>query len=277
MNIWTLSDIHFTIPEAWGLLQPFAIPDADICVVAGDMCDDLVPALKWLGKVIRPHMPVVTVLGNHDFYGHDIPAGRRRAAELASDFGLTLLDDTAAVVGGVRFVGGTLWTDYRLFESLSNPPLFTQSECMYAAKDRFGDFQEIWATEASDRMMARLIYPKELVRLHEQTVSYIDGILSEPFDGATVVVTHHAPCPRSVHQKFVGDVTSAAFVSDLSGMIEVRQPEVWIHGHVHDSFDYEVGLTRVLSNPRGYDRFPNLSFDPGLVIEVPASHKRQLR
>ena len=60
---------------------------------------------------------------------------------------------------------------------------------------------------------------------------------------------------------------NGAFVSDLSEVIERREPDLWVHGHVHDSFDYQVGRTRVVSNPKGYEH-ENPSFVPGLVVEV---------
>lgn len=64
---------------------------------------------------------------------------------------------------------------------------------------------------------------------------------------------------------------NACFVSDLEARILRWQPQLWMHGHTHDSFDYRIGATRVIANPRGYARdgvAENKSFDPGLVIEV---------
>jgi Icc-related predicted phosphoesterase len=60
---------------------------------------------------------------------------------------------------------------------------------------------------------------------------------------------------------------SAAYVSDLSAVIKKGKPTAWIHGHVHESFDYRVGATRVLCNPHGYAS-ENPSFNPSLVVEV---------
>lgn len=96
---------------------------------------------------------------------------------------------------------------------------------------------------------------------------WLDGQFSEQFDGPTVVVTHHAPHPGSVHPGFTNDLLTPSFVSDLSSEIERWQPDLWVHGHVHDSFDYRVGRTRVLCNPRGCGD-ENRDFNPGLVVEV---------
>jgi hypothetical protein len=81
-----------------------------------------------------------------------------------------------------------------------------------------------------------------------------------------------------VHPRYAGDLLNAAFVSDLTPLVE--QADRWIHGHIHDSFDYRVGKCRVVANPRGYAlnrlsaespeqiEWENPAFDPWLVVEV---------
>ncbi len=83
-----------------------------------------------------------------------------------------------------------------------------------------------------------------------------------------MVVTHPAPNPGSVHPRYAVDLLSAAFVSDLSKLIEGRRPALWIHGHVHSSFDHRVGPTRVICNPHGYGRYENRAFNPALVVDI---------
>jgi hypothetical protein len=59
------------------------------------------------------------------------------------------------------------------------------------------------------------------------------------------------------------------FVSDAESLL--AGVDLWVHGHTHDSFDYRVGTTRVLCNPRGYARdgmVENPRFDPGLGVEI---------
>ncbi len=64
-------------------------------------------------------------------------------------------------------------------------------------------------------------------------------------------------------------------MSDLSEVIARGRPALWVHGHVHDAFDYGVGATRVLANPKGYGPKriggspENAAFDPALIVEVP--------
>ena len=99
--------------------------------------------------------------------------------------------------------------------------------------------------------------------------AWLAARLDEPHDGATVVVTHHAPSRRSIHPRFAGTLLNVCFASDADHL--GGRPALWIHGHVHDSFDYDLRGTRVVCNPRGYarDGVPeNPAFDPDLCIEV---------
>ncbi len=268
MEIWTLSDIHLTIPQAKSFEMPFAVPEADVCVVAGDISDNLAYSLEWLSRNILPHMPVVTVLGNHEFFGWGIPDGRRKAARMATDLGIHLLDDSSTEIGGIRFAGGTLWTDFGLFEDEDENTAFTRRACMAEAKQKFGDFDEIWATEANDRHMARLFNPRDAAELHRGTGAYLDRLLFDADGTPTVIVTHHAPSARSIAPKFSGSATSAAFASNMDSFVSAFQPDLWIHGHVHDSFDYQIGRTRIICNPRGYEAYANPDFLPALLCRV---------
>src|SRR5690606_28030632 len=108
--------------------------------------------------------------------------------------------------------------------------------------------------------------------------SWLQAALQEPYDGTTVVITHHAPHPLSIHEQYRGDLTNAAFVNDLASLLPYAK--LWLHGHVHNNFDYRVEGCRVVANPRGYARnrrevdsadqllFENPAFIPQLVVEV---------
>ena len=269
MRIWILSDLHIPQKDAIKLVKPDRYPVADVCVLAGDVTDSMHLAVNWVGKVIRPHMPVVWVPGNHEFYDTSIEGGRKNAKLIANAQGVTFLDNSAAVIDGVRFLGGTLWTDYAIdaSEGYSDRDQ-TIRNAMYAAKNCIADYANIYLqSPKGDGVIPRLVRPPDLAGLHQETRQYIDDALGLSFDGKTVVVSHHAPHPNSIHPKFEGDVTNGAFVSDLSDVIERRQPDLWVHGHVHQPFDYLVGKTRVVCNPRGY-AIENEAFEFGKVIEI---------
>ena len=137
---------------------------------------------------------------------------------------------------------------------------------MQVAEERLDDFKII---KIERGYKLRTLQPMDTARLHTATLAFLRKELSREFDGTTIVVTHHAPSPRSIAPRFQNDPLNPAFVSDLEAFIERYGPSLWVHGHVHDSFDYWVGRTRIVCNPRGY--FPdqlNPAFDPLLVVET---------
>lgn len=269
MRIWILSDLHIPQKDAIRLLKPDRFPQADACVLAGDVTDSMHLAINWVGKVVRPIMPVVWVPGNHEFYDTSIESGIKNARLIAEALNVTFLDDSVEIMDGVRFLGGTLWTDFAIDAPATG---FERGvaikNAMWAAKNGLADYNNIYLQAPRvDGVIPRHIRPDDLVNLHHKTKAFIDDALSVPFDGKTVVVSHHAPHRASIHEKFEGDATNGAFVSDLSDLIERRQPDLWVHGHVHQPFDYLVGKTRIICNPRGYG-IENENFEFGKIIEL---------
>lgn len=104
------------------------------------------------------------------------------------------------------------------------------------------------------------------------SAAFIQTELSQPFDGPTVVVTHHEPHRYSIPVRRQNDLLSACYASDLSDLMLSGHPDLWVHGHVHDPVDYEIGHCRVVSNPRGYPGETG-SFEEGLVIELDARNE----
>lgn len=261
-RIWVLSDLHLRQRDALDLMKPSTFPEADVCVVAGDVCDRINLSINWIGKVVRPRMPVVAVLGNHEFYGGCMQTIRKNAAMLARSMDVALLDDSAVEIAGIRFVGGSLWTDFRLYENRGIP----RDKAMTAARVSLADYGE---TTVLDHDRYRSLKPEDTAAMHAATRAYLDAFLKEGSSLPTVVVTHHAPHPGAVHERYAGHDVTPAFVSDMSEEIARWKPEVWIHGHVHSNFDYFVGGTRIVCNPRGYrGGLENPEFDFMKVITV---------
>jgi len=252
LRIWPLSDLHLEIRNLEG---PLDIQDADVCVIAGDLSRPLTEAIHWLAHEIAPYMPVVYVPGNHEYYRSSIREGNQDGIAAAKRAGIHLLMDDVVVVGGVRFLGAILWTDY---EIMGQKPL-----AMFNAARGMNDHRLI---ALQSRPYQRFL-PEDALTMHENSRAFLTSALRIPFSGPTVVVTHHCPHPLSIHPKYAHDLLTAAFVSDLSDLIEIGEPDLWIHGHTHTSFDYKVGKTRIVCNPRGYGR-ENKSFDIEKIIEL---------
>mgnify|MGYP001037478036 CR=1 FL=1 len=269
MKIWTISDLHlFGDFETFGNhIRP---PNADVCIVAGDLSNDIEATFRWLGRVIRPHMPVMYVLGNHDYFGRTVSATRGDARQLAEENRIILLDDDVVVGGGVRFVGGTLWTDFELFHDRMSGDLEVtrrrraRESAMEFAAENMPEYQLGWIGSGDT---LRHLSPVDTFEMHWKTRAFIEETLARPFDGPTVVVTHHLPHRDSLLDAFAGGKLNPAFGSDLSDIITKYQPALWIHGHTHASFDYRVGETWVLCNPRGNGK-GNPNFNWKMVAEV---------
>jgi predicted phosphodiesterase len=247
MKLHIVSDLHFEHDPQWRLPRA----EADVLVLAGDIA----PGLRGLGAFFKYGKPVIYVPGNHEYYGENMPGLAAAMRLYAKTCGITILDKDEAVIGGVRFLGTTLWTDFHLFGA------DRAREALAYADKHLNDYITIrngkggWFTAAQSG------------ELHRTSAAWLERKLSEPFAGPTVVVTHHAPHPNSVNKRFGGHLLNCAFVSDLSRMMGTA--DLWIHGHTHDSFDYTVGSTRVLANPKGY-RDENKAFVPDLVLDLDA-------
>lgn len=254
MKLHVISDLHMNFES---MERPRA--DADVVVLAGDVARPAAAAQWALGF----EKPVIYVPGNHEFYGSSVEATLAELQRLFAGSHVHLLDNRAVELQGVRFLGSTLWTDFRVG---GDGPL--QDAAMAEAQKFMFDFSKIRiGAPPSDRVLS----PQDTTRIFDSSARWLDEELSRPFSGPTVVVTHHAPSPKSIHPRFAGSPLNAAFVSDAERLLQGRRARLWIHGHTHDSFDYEVDGTRVLCNPRGYARdgkIENARFDPLLTVTL---------
>lgn len=254
MKLWIISDLHLEFG------QPFVGPplDADVLVCAGDLLTrGIVPSIEWLATDIPSSMPVVFTAGNHEYYGASVQESIREARLLRDRHPrIHFLENEAVDIGDVRFVGATLWTDFRI--NGGDPEL-----AMAAAQSGMNDYRKI----KFSKLPYRKFKPIHAYRKHQESRAFLKATLADTSPRKTVILTHHAPSPRSIPPEFQGDPLSACYASDLEAMIVEGQPALWVHGHVHKRVDYRIGETRVLANPRGYPGERN-DFDPRLVIEI---------
>jgi predicted phosphodiesterase len=253
MRIRVLSDLHLEF-ASWR--PPPA--EADCVVLAGDIHVGT-EGLQWATQHF-PDIPVIYVPGNHEYYGGNLPDVRDAIREEGNRTGIHVLDKDEITIAGVRFLGATLWTDFALYGSSPE----SVRRAMDFADCRMADFSLV---QYGDYGHFR---PQHARAIHLEQARWLTERLAQPASGATVVVTHHLPHPRSIHPKYRGDPLNVAFVSDLDRL--VRAPvALWVHGHTHESMDYVVNATRVVCNPRGYlPEDPNSAFIPTLVVKLGA-------
>ncbi len=253
MKLNILSDLHLGFGSMDG-----PVNDADVVVLAGDISRPR-EAAAW---ALRLGKPVLYVLGNHEFYGSSIDGAADELKRLCAGTQVQVLDDTEVVIGPVRFLGSTLWTDFELFDDPQQ-----QAAAKLEASRLLRDFSRIRRDEGADRLFT----PDDSVSLFKRHVRWLEARMASAHAGPTVVITHHAPSPRSIHPRFADSLLNACFVSDLSRLLGADRASLWIHGHTHDSFDYRVNSTRVVCNPRGYAKGgvnENPLFDPDFTVEV---------
>lgn len=279
--IHVLSDVHLET-------GPYEMPpdlSCDIVVAAGDIgpVEVAVPWLAALGK------PVVYVLGNHERYGTTVEGAVSRARALAEGTQVRVLENQAVVVGGVRFLGATLWTSYGnwakplVHEALRRMNDFhdiAMGDWLSAHPTRQREFWSLcqradlvdknFTLARPGRPLPEKFHPAVAYMLHQRSVRWLERELAKPCELPTVVVTHHAPVYDALAGKGVDAemllphnwdwyhrhdklVYVAAYASDLSALFTRRKDELdlWVHGHVHAGQDLLVQGVRVLSNPRG--------------------------
>lgn len=218
-----------------------------------------------------PKMPVVFVMGNHDYFHSSIDFALERARSEIDTSDIYLLENETLVLGGRRFVGATLWTDFAVSVGGDEhiPPEERRAHAFNVVPWQIADFQCIFRSDERIDGENGQITAREILDRHKESRSFIDKELANPFEGPTIVITHHAPLPESFDPRFAGQVTNAAFASDLGDLIWRRKPDLWVHGHIHAGRDYYSDSTRVICNPVGYAHESNLtSFRSDLVIDI---------
>ena len=296
LRLQILSDLHVDVRD----YDPVIAPDIDAIVVAGDVREDAVRAVRWLDDAYgAAGVPVIYVTGNHERYGciHAPMLEAARAAAAGTCVRLLENDETVLTIGGVpgmrgvpgmwgggsvrlRVLGATLWTDLAVDGPKARERAlrfglrvmndFTYIRTRTDAEDDRTDGPD--GGDARRDALVRHLVPADTVRWHETSRRWLTEQLAERLqethDGPTLVVTHHAPHPNSLDRAFDGDGTHPFFASDLSALIEEHGPDLWVHGHVHQHRDYRVGRTRIVCNPRGYPGKRSRFVDP-FVIELP--------
>lgn len=259
MRLLILSDLHHELwHEKAAVIDP-SISRPGVVILAGDI-NTGAQAVSWAAQTFRD-LPVIYVHGNHEAYGKSLEQVQAKilaACELHPN--VHFLDCGEIVIDGVRFLGATLWTDFRLLGD------DTRQSAMRTAETGMNDYKRIRLATAGYRKLRT----GDTARFHAQHKSWLRQKLDESFNGTTVVVTHMAPSPLSLHEDEAFDEIYASYASRMEDVVE--HADLWVHGHLHRSQDYRIGKCRVVSNPCGYPRrdggIENADFDPNWVVEV---------
>ncbi|RQS59701.1 hypothetical protein DID96_35190 [Burkholderia sp. Bp8963] len=261
MRIQLASDLHL---EKWRGQRGFRpIPEktaADVLVLAGD-----IDRIERLGHTFATWpSPVIYVAGNHDLYYRQYWPAIRQAREKFANTSIRFLEREKLTLGGVRFLGTILWTDFSLTHNRTDAMEWAEVRCPDYGLIGWNGHRNFSVDDAFDEHLA--------------STSWLETELAQPFSGKTVVVTHHAP-----HRFSLGNVAlslaDCQFASELSYL--ARWVDLWAHGHAHRSSDYKLGRCRVICNPAGSPKrdgirasdeccstWGNPKYDPMLIVAI---------
>jgi Icc-related predicted phosphoesterase len=270
MKIAICSDVHLE----FGPITLENTENADVLILSGDICvaEELheVDTKTMFGEASRsiryhdffqnccarfPH--VIYIMGNHEHYHGDFRDTIGNITKyLAYLPNLHVLDKSTFVLNDVMFIGGTLWTDMNHGDALT----------MHAIRDMMADFRWVMNSnrmvsfkdmEGKSRTRPAKFTPADALEDHDKMMQYIRVVLECATHTKYVVVGHHAPSKLSTHPRYADQyLMNGGFSSDLSEFI-LNHPQIklWTHGHTHDGFDYTIGSTRIVCNPRGYANY----------------------
>lgn len=248
MKICILSDLHIEF-------EPFDMDfsHCDLVILAGDI------HVKNRGvdclKSLLPEIPVLYVLGNHEFYGKAYPKLVDDLKEQTKNSNIHILEKDIFRFNGYNFLGCTLWTNFELF----GDPRLSGYQC----QQLMTDFKKIRLSPKYSKLRSI-----DVAAIHRHSISWLKNSLAQLKEQNNIVISHHAPSLASVPEQYRNDVISASYASDLRDFISEYQPKYWIHGHTHTSSSYGIGHCKVICNPKGYPGEENPTFDKNFTLEI---------
>jgi len=291
MKIAICSDLHLE----FGPITLENPGDVDVLILSGDICvaRDLMEhdpmGIVDFGKSSRYHTffqncgkefpHVLYVAGNHEHYHGDFKDTiSDLKSRLAYIDNLHILDREIFELNDTVFVGGTLWTDMNKEDPLTLHAIRTMMNDFRCVdnSNRVVNYKTYDDVENPDKPTFRtrpaIFCPEDAVEEHKKMLGYIKHIYTDmPPWKQMVVVGHHTPSHQSCHPRYKkDDLMNGGYHSDLSEFILDRPGiKLWTHGHTHELFDYMIGTTRVVCNPRGYIGYEQLADDFKLkVVEL---------
>ena len=257
MYIHPVSDTHIEFVD--NKLKYNTPEGTDVVVLAGDIGVGRQGVL-WALKTFE--VPTVIIAGNHESYGSNwkIPKLYDTLRKLCEGTHVHFLQNETVIIDDVLFAGTTLWTDYDLYGNVPLAKIRAQEGLSDYTYIRYGDTGE----------MPHRFSPDKANTEHLLARSFLVETLKDRTEQKSVVVSHHAPSEKSILPMYSHDDLNPCYASRLEYFMLDLNPNIWFHGHMHNSVDYMIGDTRVIANPRGYpmkaDRNPKWNSD--LLIEI---------
>lgn len=268
-KFWVFSDLHLEIDDA---PLPIEAEDADAIIIAGDLTH--ASKISKTARELIEHygLPIIFVAGNHEFYKQQSYRQAIQDIRSAAEKSITdnwrqqfhFLDRDELIIGDTRILGATLWVDMQMGAKTSQDRIWRLREAQFA----LNDFKQIKLDNN------RLLKPADMIEFCRRDTLWLREQLQKPFDGQTIVITHHMPHPDCTPEIYRNDPHNYLFASSEKAFADILDdeqlaPDLWICGHTHQAFDIEVGYTRVVCNPHGYrEEFGMNGFEWDKIIDL---------
>lgn len=271
MKIGIASDLHLEF-------QDIHIPNqdgVDVLVLAGDILiaqelhdrppggspDSKAERFRgFLGRVSQDFPHVVYIAGNHEFYHGRWWGSLDHIREAVSPHpNIHFLEDQKVEIGGVTFLGATMWTDLNRGDPVT----------VHAIAGIMNDYRVIRVDNGDGGAGWGKLRPMHTLERHRRSRGWLEREIAG--GQRLVVVTHHTPSFQSCAPEYRHDreMNGGYHTEMFTTLADNPQILAWIHGHTHHPFDYTIGSTRVVCNPRGYSGWDRSADDWQLkVIEV---------
>lgn len=252
------SDMHldfYVNPKRFNpenLWYPEPLPDdkETILVLAGDIWHAKKPFkynnFSWFSEISKRFKYILVVLGNHDFWGGQLPTEYTNFERYRKELGienLILLQNSQVIIGENKFVGATLWTDFANndFETLEE-----SNKCS-------NDLKYIRYMDSIYKGVYKRLQNKNIVQQHKISKNYIfENAIKDYPEQKLWVITHHPPSDVLVTNPHLTKSEYGLVTNSFDDKIKDTEIDYWIHGHNHQSGKAKVGKTLVMANTVGY-------------------------
>jgi Icc-related predicted phosphoesterase len=284
MKIAVCSDLHLE----FGDLDLENTESADVLILGGDILvaedvknfgyvDEQIMAAtpsmlargeryyNFLKRCSERFPQVILIMGNHEHYHGDYAETANVIRSVVGEMSnVHFLDKEWRIINGVLFYGGTLWTDMNGEDPLTLYQIVGMMNDYRGVKNsaktvqhRVPTYDENNTEGWTFKERPAQFRPEDSVEDHKAFLKELDAVLTLHPDLPTVVVGHHAPSKASTHPRYKNEtLVNGAYSTNLDNYIlDRRQIKLWTHGHTHEDFDYMIGTTRIVCNPRGYDGY----------------------
>lgn len=266
MDVKLLSDLHIDVAK-YKIKKTEKTLNTTL-VLAGDIANGRY-ARNYIEDLASKFKYIVFIIGNHEFYGNEYFSTIQYWRDFADTIdNVYFLEKDTIILDGVRFVGGTLWTDMSVVKDPLD--LWSITRRMSDFSIKFNENNLPYPPKTKVNSIPRLT-PENMTKVHKETLDYFAKVLQNKHEGKTVVVTHHSPLFDFCLPKFKGSQLNPCFHSDLSEFIMNHDIDYWFFGHTHHCHWINRYGTTFISNQRGYSGYEDpyeIGFNDEINIEI---------